>query len=91
MPKEDTQFNSITASEAGKKSKRGVSIKTHLQKMLDSGEVDVKDLVISMFENSKKGNGQILKIIMEYLEGKPTDTIKLEGSVKEDVNINFVD
>ena len=79
------------ASEAGKKSKRGVSIKHHLQKVLDSGEVDVNDLVKSMYDNASKGNSGIVKIIMEYLEGKVPDKIIADVESKEKVEIKLVD
>lgn len=90
------QFTSETGRSAGRKSKRGVSIKTELKRLLSSGEVDVKELGKNIFEHVKNGNSGFLRVVMEYLEDKePGSLIALnedgEPIQNNTIKIEFVE
>lgn len=82
------------ASECGKKSKRGVSIKSAMKRLIKSGKVDVDKYAQSLFDNAMKGNAGIAKLISEYLDGKVTEKTELTGRdgepLENKVTIEFI-
>jgi len=67
------------AIEAGKKSKRGISIVTALKKQFLSGEIDIDKIAKEMIEQMPK-NPAMAKLIIEQLDGKPLDKIEITGA-----------
>jgi len=68
--------SSEQAREMGRKSKRGVSIKSALKKQLETGKIDVDKLAGMFFIQAMKGNSAYAKMIMEYIDGKVKDQIE---------------
>jgi hypothetical protein len=89
------KFTSEQAREAGKKSKRGRSLKTLLREVCENGEIDEKKFIKSLYLNAMKGNSGIAKLIMEYREGKVVDKVEHSGPDGDPINskiqIEFVD
>jgi Tfp pilus assembly protein PilW len=87
MAKKSNQFNSETGSAAGKKSKRGQSLKTILKTVCEDGTIDEIAFIKSLYLNAMKGNSGIAKLIMQYREGNPPQDIKVES--KSEVNVKL--
>jgi hypothetical protein len=96
MPSEDAYFDSKRASEAGKKSKRGVSLKRALKEMFqkqakEGGKITEENFVKACALAGMKGNAGMAKLLFEYIDGKVAENINAEVNVKEDINIKIVD
>ncbi len=84
------------ASEAGKKSKRGVSLKRALKEMFqkeakEGGKLTQENFVKACALAGMKGNSGMAKMIFEYIDGKVADKIEADITTKEDVNIKIID
>jgi hypothetical protein len=83
------------ASEMGKKSKRGISLKTKLKEVLLNGRIDPDEFIESMYKNAIKGNSGIARLIFDHMEGKPTEKIELTGTdgqpIENKLQIEFVE
>ena len=72
------------AIAGGKKSKRGVSIKSALKRMFAEGRVSQDEFVDNLAEQAKQGNGAIAKLIVECIDGKVTDKLEITGAGGKD-------
>jgi len=83
------------AVECGKKSKRGVSLKTALKKMFKeqndmSGDLSEENFVKACTLAGMKGNAGMAKIIFEYIDGKVKQEIELEANVTSELTFQEV-
>jgi len=80
-------------SDAGKKSKRGVSIKNAIKRALLKGDKFTADIIAdSLLTHTTKGNAAMAKLIMEYIDGKVTDKMEMtELKPPEKITIEFVE
>jgi len=82
-------FNKETASEAGKKSKRPVSLKRALKEMFqkqlkEGGKITEENFVKACALSGMKGNAGMAKIIFEYIDGKvPQDVNTRDKTLEE--------
>ena len=92
-PNKDTQFNSKTASEAGKKSKRGKSIKTLLkefaEKKISKDLTFEEKIAMELITKASEGDLGYIKEYFDRVEGKPTQTIDQTVQEKSDVKVSF--
>jgi len=91
-------FNKETASIAGKKSKRPVSLKRALKEMFQKeaksgGKLTEENFVKACALAGMKGNAGMAKMIFEYIDGKVTEKIEADitANVKEDIKIKVID
>lgn len=91
-----TPFTSETGRAAGKKSRRGPSLRNALIKLFEGeiknkGKLTPEAFVKACTLHGMKGNAGMAKIIFEYLDGKVPSTIKLGGDNEADsIKIEFV-
>ena len=88
-PSKKDQFNSETAKEAGKKSRRGVSLKTSLKTMFEDeaengGKLTAENFVKACTIKAMKGNSGLAKMIFEYIDGKVKEEVEITAN-----NINI--
>ena len=81
--------------EAGKKSKRGVSIKHAIRRALLKGDKFTSDIIAdALLTHTTKGNAAMAKLIMEYIDGKVTDKMEMTGAdgqpLKTKIEIGFL-
>jgi hypothetical protein len=86
------KFNKKTASVAGKKSKRGISLKTSLRKFFEkevkkNGKITPEKFMQAGVLHGMKGNAQMFKLVYEIMEGKITDKVELTGSMDNKLEI----
>lgn len=82
-------FNSKTAKEAAKKQRRGKSKATKAIKELLSPHADKVSL--QLVQAAQAGEPWAVKLFLEYLYGKPKQTIEM-GTVGDiDINVTFTD
>jgi hypothetical protein len=85
------------AAEAGRKSKRGPSLIDALKKVFQEAKENDTDLAPKKFmaeiaqKCKKKGDAALLRLMLEYMEGKVPDKIEADVTTKEDINIKIVD
>lgn len=84
MPTPANYFNSKKASEAGKKSKRGVSFKRALIEMFQKeakkgGKLTEETFVKACTLAAMKGNAGMARMIFEYIDGKVPDNINIDN------------
>jgi hypothetical protein len=100
MSKEDlTPFtkDDNRASEAGKKSKRGPSLINALKHVFEEAKENDTDLAPRKFmaeiaEKCKnKGDAALLRLILEYMEGKVPDKLDVTSETKENVEIKIIE
>ena len=72
------RFDSNSGSEAGKKSKRGISIKSALKRQLREGKIDSDTLALAILKKVLHGDAAMTRLVMEHLDGKPKDTVDLK-------------
>ena len=89
------QFNSETGAAAGAKGKRGPSIvkaiKDMLQREMDvNGELCPTKIAEAIAQHGKDGNAAMMKILLEYTDGKVPDKVHHTGD-KQDIEVRFVD
>ena len=91
-----TPFNSKTAAAAGKKSKRGVSLKRALRELLQkeadkNGQLSPENIVRAMADHGMQGNSAMLKLMFEYVDGKVKDELEVSGTGEDgSIKVEFV-
>ena len=100
MPKNTKGLKPFTkddnrASEAGKKSTHGISLKKALIDLLQNeidtnGVLTPNNVVRAMVVKGIKGNGAMMKLVVECVDGKPTENINLKSESTEEIEIKFV-
>lgn len=92
-------FDSKRAAEAGKKSRRSVSLKTALKNMFieeikKNGNITPDKFVRMCAAHGMKGNSAMAKLIFEYIDGKVKDQLELTGEdgkpIENKIKIEFV-
>ena len=87
MPSSDTQFNSKTGAEAGRKSKRGPSVKLALIKQLEDTLVGhdrtaFDEIIFRLVEKAaNEADLAYIKEIFNRIEGLPTQKVEQKTDV----------